>query len=251
MKKVLSVLLAIAFVVGLVGCDLAKIGNDTTASDVAEVVKKEYVKIINSEKYDVTEKDPYVYQNLGLKTITKTYTLKEKVEIQLPASIKVADTDVTLSTTTVNDILNSGWAVVAGKTADQLQKAGMVTNTSVKNQSGDIATFYAFNNTGSDVAFGECVIQTIRIKYEKGGMVNDTANFSINEKISKASTYADIVEAFGEPASMTVNEYYRDDEYAYHTFEISYTYSGKTMKFSFSNEADVNNEKMTEMRIDY
>lgn len=252
MKKIISILLVLIVLLGLVGCDITKNGNEDVNSNVSDVTKQEYVKVIGKEKYDFTESEPLVHNDTGLKNITKTYTLKDKVDFEVPKNLKIADTEITVLTTAVNTLLNGGWTVVAGKAADQPQKAKQATNTSVKNANGDIATLYAVNRTDKDIPFGECLINKVRIKYEKGGIINDTADFSISEKINKSSSYADIVDVLGEPNRVYVSEHYDGDEYMYHSFTITYSDSvGNTIQFSFSNEADKNNEKMVEMRIDF
>lgn len=258
MKKIIGLIFTVILIVSLVACgQQSEGGNNEALSNSSNTQTQSQstqspdtkgmfniIDVIDVNDYDLEEEEPYIYDGTGMKSIAKTYTLKEENEQNIENKVNIGGTEITLSETTVTDFLAYGWTIVGGNTADNEVKSLIITNATVKNQSGEIATIYAANKTDRVIDFSECLITGIKIDYKLG----ETSDFSVCGSINKKSSYSDITKVFGKAERISITEFYENDEYQYSYVHFAFEEKVKAqnsdvykdIKFSFQDNGDTN-----------
>lgn len=233
MKKILSLLLSILLMLSFAACgkndenkgkDKASSGNSNGQNDSqkADSFKPEKLfGLITVDNYEIEEDEPYVYEEGKLESIAKDYTLKGTCEYTAERKLKLESTEIEFRKTTVKELIADGWEITGGNSADDLVSEKISTNAAIKNKDGKTAVIVAANKTDSaEAPFSECVIISVTVDYSKGY----TAEIVCGElNISSTLEYEDVLNAFGEPKSIVVTEWYKDKAYTYSNANLIYS----------------------------
>lgn len=231
MKKFTTLFLIVILVFSLCACDSILRGNEpaprqTETPDATETTSD----ILNTATPDVTPPDANSFDTslpaeltsidpsnytVTVDTsisdrITKNYVRKEYITYDLQNKIKIEETEITLLSDTVEDVLNAGWKIIGGHDADDMIRKNTATNARFQNADGKTVTIYAASKKDAETKFSQCVITDIQIRYSSFGYVssvtNDNADFNIYTSLNNSSTCFDVIKVLGEPNVFSVTD---------------------------------------------
>lgn len=171
-------------------------------------------KIVDVKDYEFKSGKPNTTASSGVTFIAKRYESKNSVANNIPAKVTTGGAEIVLNETTVKDFVSQGWTVISKNDVNTAIEAGKDTSVILKDGKGEVTKIIAKNKSGNSIAIADCVITEIGILKT---IENQTwADFTIDGKVNTfSSTYADYVNAFGNPKSINVAEYYKGNDYTH------------------------------------
>lgn len=171
-------------------------------------------KIIDVNDYEFKSGKPNTTASSGVTFIAKRYENKNAAQNTLPAQINTEGTDFVLNETLLKDFIAKGWTITSKNDANTAIEAGKDTSVLLKNSQGKTTKLVVTNKNSTSMALADCVITEIGIL--KTITEQDWAEFTIDGNANtSSSTYADFINAFGEPKSINVAEYYKGNDYTH------------------------------------
>ena len=171
-------------------------------------------KIVGFDNYNLKSADPNTSKSSGVTFIAKRYEIKNSSDNTLPAKINTEGTEFVLNETLLKDFASNGWTVISKKDMNTAAEAGSETSVILKNSTGKTTKLVVTNKSSTSMALGDCVITEIGIL--KTITEQKWAEFTLDGKAGTTnSTYADFINAFGEPKSINVAEYYKGNDYTH------------------------------------
>ena len=172
-------------------------------------------KLVNMNGYTSKSSDPNTTKSSGVTFIMNRYEKMNSSGNALSASISTEGTAFVLNETVLRDFISNGWAIYGNKDANTAVEAGATTNIILKNSQGKTIRFMVTNKAATSMALADCVITEVGVLKTVDG--HNWADFVIDNKAGTAalSSYADYINAFGEPKTINATEYYKGNDYTH------------------------------------
>ncbi len=199
-------------------------------------------KIIDINDYELKSSNPNTTATSGVTFIAKRYDVKNTVSNSISPNVTLDGAKIVLNETTVNDFIAQGWTISSKKDANTAVTAGDDQSAVLKNGNGEAVMVKTMNKSNIDLSLGECVITQVGIN--KDIEQENWADYTIDGKTNTASsTYADYMNAYGNPTSVNVVEYYQGNDYTHSkvtlNFENSVDGATMTLTVAFSDVGGV------------
>jgi len=177
-------------------------------------------KVVDVKNYDLKEGKPNTTASSGVTFIAKRYAAKNPVNT-IPNTVSAGSSQFVLHQTTLKDIVAQGWSLVGRTDVNQAVKAGEEANAMIKNSQNEIIKIKVMNKTANVAAAGDCVISEAGIVKT---IKNDSewAKFKLGDTVNTDSSYAEVVNGFGNPKNITVAEYYKGNTFNYSKATLVY-----------------------------
>ncbi len=247
MKKLLAIFLALTLLLTFAACNKDENGdegttapteqtddNGTTSKDepsTKKPVKEEKTtaepfvdpkltepanlfKVVDVNSYDHKEGAPNTTASSGVTMIANRYTAKNQAANTIPATVSVGSSQLVLAKTTLKEIVGQGWTLVGNTDLNQAVEPGKEANAVVKNAQNSIFKIKVINKTSSVAAAGDCVLSEVGVVKTVKSDYNWAA-FKLGDTVTTDSEYAEVVNSFGNPVSVTVAEYYKGSTFNY------------------------------------
>ncbi len=178
-------------------------------------------KVIDVKAYDHQEGKPNSNPSSGVTFIANKYTAKNQFVNTIPDAISIGSSKFVFQQTTLKEIVAQGWTLVGRVDVNQAVEPGKEANAIIKNSQNEIVKIKVINKTANIMAAGDCVISEAGIvKTVKSDYT--WATFKLGDAVSTNSDYAEVVNSFGSPDSITVAEYYKGNSLNYSKATLVY-----------------------------
>ncbi len=207
-------------------------------------------KIVDVNSYTLKSADPNTTKSSGVTFIINRYENKNPSGNTLPANVDTEGTKFVLNETLLKDFVANGWTVISKKDMNTAAEAGAETSVILKNNEGKTTKLIVTNKSATSMALSDCVITEIGIL--KTITEQKWAEFTLDGKAGTTnSTYADFINAFGEPKSINVAEYYKGNDYTHSkvTLLFEQKVGNETWSMSVSYEDKATGEVMLQSCI--
>ena len=247
MKKFLAIFLALTLLFSFAACNKDGNGDDNTSTPTEQTddngttnknesttkkpIKEEKTtaepfvnpnitepanlfKVVDVNGYNHQEGTPNTAPSSGVTFIANRYTAKNQVANTIPNTVSVGASQFVFAQTTLKEIVGQGWTPVGKTDLNQAVEPGKEANAIIKNAQNSIIKIKVINKTSNVVAAGDCVLSEVGIvKSVKSDY--SWAAFKLGDTVSTDSVYAEVVNNFGNPTSITAAEYYKGNTYNY------------------------------------
>ena len=172
-------------------------------------------KLVDMNSYTSKSSDPNTTKSSGVTFIMNRYEKMNSSGNTISASISAEGTAFVMNETVLRDFIANGWAIYGNKDANAAIEAGESTGVVLKNSQGKTIRFTVTNKAAISMALADCVITEVGVL--KTVENYDWADFVIDNKAGTAalSSYADYINAFGEPKTINATEYYKGNDYTH------------------------------------
>lgn len=171
-------------------------------------------KIVKAEDYNFIGGTPKTTATSGVTFIAKRYDNKNFTANTFSANISTGNANLILNETLLKDVIAQGWTIMSKNDANTSIVAGGTQSVFLKSSQGEAIKFAVANKNSTSVALADCVITEVGIL--KTITEQTWADFAIDGKtVTGDMSYADYVNAFGNPKTISVNEFYQGNDYEY------------------------------------
>ena len=247
MKKLLAIFLALTLLLSFAACNKDGNGDDNTTTSAEQTTdngttnknespskkpnKEEkttaepfidpkltepanFFKVVDVNIYNHKEGAPNTTASSGVTFIANKYTAKNQVANTIPGTVSVGSFQFVFAKTTLKEIVGQGWTPVGKTDLNQAVEPGKEANAIVKNAQNSIIKIKVINKTSSVAAAGDCVLSEVGI-VKTAKTEYSWAAFKLGDTVTTDSEYAEVVNSFGNPVSVTVAEYYKGNTYSH------------------------------------
>ncbi len=170
-------------------------------------------KIIDVNGYILQSRTPKTLSS-GVAIVAERYEAKGNVSNDIPANIMIDGTEVVLNGTMVKDVISQGWTTIGKNNANTAVESGKETTVYLENGNKETVKLSVTNKTTSSVAVAECTITGVDVTKTVEQKI--WADFTIGGKANTSNSgYGDYINAFGNPISVNVVEYYQNEKFTH------------------------------------
>jgi hypothetical protein len=172
-------------------------------------------KLVDVNSYSSKSADPNTTKSSGVTFIMNRYEKKISSGNTLSAGISTEGTSFVINETVLRDFVANGWNIRGNKDANTAIEAGDEVSVILENSQGKITRLMVTNKASTSMALADCVITEVSVLKTIEGQ--NWADFTIDDKVGTAglSSYADFINAFGEPKTINAIEYYKGNDYTH------------------------------------
>ena len=247
MKKLLALFLALTLLLSFAACNKDGNGDDNTTTSAEQTTDKgttnknespskkpnkeekttaepfvdpkltepaNFFKVVDVNIYNHKEGAPNTTASSGVTFIANKYTAKNQVANTIPGTVSVGSSQFVFAKTTLKEIVGQGWTLIGKTDLNQAVEPGKEANAIVKNAQNSIIKIKVINKTSSVAAAGDCVLSEVGI-VKTAKTEYSWAAFKLGDTVTTDSEYAEVVNSFGNPVSVTVAEYYKGNTYSH------------------------------------